>query len=193
LNDLAYGDGLFVGVGEVGHVVTSADGTNWLSQTIDVPQIIGWPAGLYSVAYGAGWFVAVGEQSTVVASQDGSHWSPRDVLLGPFYSLTSVSYAGGSFVAVGNDGLVIQSGNVLAGSLGNARMTLEGLTLDLTGAAGQTYRIQANSGLDMPANWMDVGDVVLPQSGHATFTDSEAGLLPRRFYRTAALPTPQTP
>jgi hypothetical protein len=53
-------------------------------------------------------------------------------------------------------------------------------TLTVEGVAGRQYEIEATEDL---ANWSVIGVVTADASGVASFTDAEAGNLPRRFYR----------
>src|SRR5436305_8237113 len=70
---VAYGNGQFVAVDDVGTITTSADGTNWVQRQ-------SWPQSIYfdlsRVAYGNGRFVAVG--STIETSADGVSWIERE-------------------------------------------------------------------------------------------------------------------
>src|SRR5438046_10329170 len=71
LRGIAYGNGRFVTVGNVGTVFTSDDGTNWTSVNSGFQNI------LNGVTYGHGTFVAVGSAagwsgvSTILTSGDG--------------------------------------------------------------------------------------------------------------------------
>src|SRR5689334_13378296 len=55
LNALTYGNGQFVAVGAAGTILTSLDGSNWISQTSGTTQT------LWGVVVGANSFVAVGD------------------------------------------------------------------------------------------------------------------------------------
>jgi hypothetical protein len=59
---VAYGNGLFVVVGDDGAILTSPDGLNWTVQTS------GTGIDLYGVAYGNGTFVAVGDDGAILTS-----------------------------------------------------------------------------------------------------------------------------
>jgi hypothetical protein len=61
LRGVAYGDGLFVAVGD-GTILTSPDGVSWTRQT---PPTGNW---LYGVTYGNGRFVAVGMYGIILTS-----------------------------------------------------------------------------------------------------------------------------
>src|SRR5947207_10896777 len=77
LSAVAYGNGLFVGVGKQGKILTSRDGTMWTVQASGVS------IDLNAVTYGqktdtSGSFVAVGAASSVLASTNGSNWLQRN-------------------------------------------------------------------------------------------------------------------
>ena len=97
--DVAYGNGLFVGLAPNGtdRVITSPDGVTWTPRTsVD--------GGWSSVTYGNGLFVAVAADGTdrVMASPDGGTWTARSAT--ESNSWYSVTYGSGLFVAVSLDG-----------------------------------------------------------------------------------------
>src|SRR6516164_6448884 len=59
LYSIVFGNGQFVAVGDVGTIVTSADGTNWVAQQSGTPDH------LSGVTYANGQFVAVGFTGTI--------------------------------------------------------------------------------------------------------------------------------
>lgn len=100
LNAVASSSARAVAVGQYGHVVTSADGTNWSAQNVGTNRH------LTDVIYASGRFVAVGalydasgEHSLALTSSDGLTWTER-----PTNSRwwKSVTYGNGLFVAVGD-------------------------------------------------------------------------------------------
>ena len=106
INDVAFGNNLFVAVGSDALIQTSQDGKNWNYSQVEFGQT------LHGVAFGDGKFVAVGEHGLIMFSYNGKVWkkSTNTVL----YSFNSVSYANGMFVLVGNSGVIGTStdGNV---------------------------------------------------------------------------------
>jgi hypothetical protein len=95
LSGLAYGKGLFVGVGAAGAIRTSADGVSWAS------RVSGTTETLRKVNFGNNQFVAVGANGTVVTSPNGITWTRR-LSTGQWTDdLSSVAFGGGVFVAVG--------------------------------------------------------------------------------------------
>ncbi len=100
LNDLAFGNGTFVGVG-IGALVVSPDGSNWLSLDPTVTT-----RGLNGVTYGQGSFVAVASGDTKLHSADGAHWSMSASGPGGVPDLYATAFGDGRFVAVGNHGTI---------------------------------------------------------------------------------------
>lgn len=100
LNEVAYGDGVFVAVGNAGTIITSADGgATWTLR----------PSGtihpLYGITCGNGIFVAVGDHGTVTTSFDGGNtWTPK--VVGSMKCLGGVVYANNTFIVVGEDQVV---------------------------------------------------------------------------------------
>lgn len=87
-NDL----GTCVVVGNHGTILSSATGTNWITQTS------GTIADLQDVIWSGSRFVAVGYEGTILWSVDGTSWNTTPILDSAF---TSVVWTGSQFVAVG--------------------------------------------------------------------------------------------
>jgi hypothetical protein len=104
---IAYGNGVFVVVGNVGQIARSTDyGATW-------GALIGNPFGavtIHSVEYGNGVFVAVANSGEIARSTDyGATWG---ALIGnPFgaNNIYSLSYGNGVFVAAGEAGTMARS------------------------------------------------------------------------------------
>jgi hypothetical protein len=100
LNYIAYGNGLFVVIGDGGISVTSPDGWNW---TVHNHGTGGALAGISSgLAYGGGRFVAVGNSGTdgmVQLSPDGVSWSQPVTI--PSVTLNAIAYGSSEYVACG--------------------------------------------------------------------------------------------
>ena len=86
-NNVTYGNGLFVAVGDY-KVMTSPDGIDWTERSVPYPD---WN----DITYGNGLFVAVGDYGAL-SSSDGVNWTR--VSLG--YDWDAVTYGNGLFVAV---------------------------------------------------------------------------------------------
>jgi hypothetical protein len=106
LERIAYGNGLFVAVGNIDSLIsdaiatvwTSTDGTNWV-------QVQAGPTNMLSgIAYGNGQFVGVGSpvvglSGVIVTSADGVNWVQRQA--GTTNRLSGIGYGNGQFVAIG--------------------------------------------------------------------------------------------
>jgi hypothetical protein len=95
LRRLAFGNGVWVGVGDRGRRSASADGREWK----DVPDTRALDT-LADVAFGNGAFVGVGLHGLRMTTADGTRWS-AGVRGEEGEHLNSVVWAGDRFVAVG--------------------------------------------------------------------------------------------
>jgi hypothetical protein len=93
LEDIIYGNGLFVAVGMGGTILTSEDTVNWNSAPSGTG---GW---FHSITFGFGKFYAVGSSGIIVSSSDGQNWSViSSGISGDLYSIT---FGAGLLVAAG--------------------------------------------------------------------------------------------
>ncbi len=131
LEAVAYGDGLYIAVGEQGTILASADGRAWNDRSA------GGNDEIRDVAYGAGRFVAVGQtvlgsMGFVLTSTDGASWTHADSGSRPSFNGTACGL--GLFVGVGDAGAISTSPD---GVLWTSRHS--GTTNDLFGVtAGDT-------------------------------------------------------
>ena len=102
-NDVAFGNGLFVAVGEDAIIQTSADGKVW-----DFRQVVAGQT-LNAVTYGGGQFVAIGDNGFISRSNDGKTWSQG--FTGLWSKFNGLTFANGQFVAVGTNGTIATSPN----------------------------------------------------------------------------------
>ncbi len=101
LENIFFINGNWLAVGDLGTVLASDDGTNWLRQDTGVLD------NLHDCAYGMGTYVVVGDWGTVLTSTNGVVWHPQ--YAGTFYSLNGITYANGEFVAVGENTTILTS------------------------------------------------------------------------------------
>ena len=115
LDDVVYGNGLFVAVGGSGTILTSQDGVNWTLRTSEGNDLFGVTYGdlflavddLFGVTYEKGTFMAVGWRGTILTSPDGVDWTEQT---SPTRNdLFGVTYGKGTFVAVGDYGTILTS------------------------------------------------------------------------------------
>ena len=122
LNDVAYGGGMWVVVGDGSTIRTSTNGITWTSRTSGTTEY------LYGVAYGGGMWVVVGNGGTILTSPNGTTWTSRTS--GTTQSLLGIAYDGGMWVVVGFSGTILTSTN---GITWTSRSS--GTTQDLQGIA----------------------------------------------------------
>src|ERR1041385_481478 len=90
LQSVAFGNGKFVAVGEVGEVLISDDGVQWDEQPMDTLGLIN------RVVFAGGQFVAVGDNGLIATSPDGFSWASQ--ASGSTNSLTDIAFGNGRFV-----------------------------------------------------------------------------------------------
>jgi hypothetical protein len=105
LGGIAFGDGLFVAVGDFypipsGLIITSPDGANWTP--------IYEPNALLDVIYADSTFVAVGYNGSIYSSTNGANWFLR-YGGAPEYFLGRVAFTNGVFLAWGSGEPTVQS------------------------------------------------------------------------------------
>ena len=123
INDVAFGGGAFVAVGNGGRVLRSTDGITWTQATI-----LG-ASDLEAVAYIDGAFYAVGVGGIVARSLDGASWDVQTVS-------TAISR---NWYAIASTASTI----VIAGSDGHVAHTEDGATWETQDAAYGTTQIRA--------------------------------------------------
>jgi hypothetical protein len=113
----------------------------------------------------SGTFNGLAEGATVTAS-NGVHFA--------------VTYHGGP---TSNDVVLTQSSLPTPPNLtGITHLTNGNISITGTGAPNVTYHVQATTNL-VPPNWVSLGPVTANNLGALSFTDSQTGLYPARFYR----------
>lgn len=107
LRDTAFGDDVFVAVGEGGAIYSSADGSTWEERTSPTTNY------LYYAAYGNGKFVALGASGTALTSIDGVTWSSGNQV-NPPYNAQDLVFRDGQFIALDTSGRVSLSSDGLS-------------------------------------------------------------------------------
>jgi len=100
LRQVAFGDGVFLAVGNGGVLLRSANGTDWERVTSPTADA------LFGVCHGRGLFVAVGQGGRILCSPDGFLWFNIRV---EATALNSVTFANSRFVAAGGQGKIFVS------------------------------------------------------------------------------------
>jgi len=157
-SDVAYGNGLFLAVGEDGTTLSSQDGVQWTPGSCPItPGLDPYPG----LTFGQGAFVAVGDRGTIAASPDGVQWNL--CLSGVSAQLYSATYANGLFFVGGDGGTLLTSGD---GTNWTRRTTGVGTTLwDLAYGNGTLLVLCIDSTLLTSTNladWTNVGNPTSP-------------------------------
>jgi hypothetical protein len=102
IKSVAFGNGIFVAVGDNGTITSSTDGITWTARTSGVST-----NSLYHVSYLNGNFVAVGGGAAggtggVTTSTDGITWTKRTTPATTSTTLNCVTYGNGYYVATGS-------------------------------------------------------------------------------------------
>src|ERR1051326_1135816 len=114
LHGIAYGNDLFIAVGNEGAVVTSADGIKWTVRNSRTEER------LRGIAYGNGTFVAVGYGGAIPTPGQWNGWTARNS--GTDKRLLDVPYGNGRFVAIGWNGILLTSQNGVAWTQRDSRV-----------------------------------------------------------------------
>ena len=103
LNDVAWGAGRFVAVGEGGEIVHSTDGDRWTEASGSAIT-----RDLHGITWGDGHFVAVGDGGGIVHSTDGDTWTEASDSA-TTRALYGITWGGERFAAVGEGGEIVYS------------------------------------------------------------------------------------
>ena len=107
LNDVAFGNSIFIGCGDDGAIETSNNGSNpWSSVTSGASQ------DLNAITYGNNRFISVGDDGKLIKSTDnGSTWGDVNSGVLNSYDLESIAYGNNKFVGVGYKTVIVSSDN----------------------------------------------------------------------------------
>ena len=105
LTEVAYGNGVFVAVGQGGWVMRSVDAVNWVAADSGTTRY------LSAVSFADGQFVAAGQRGKVLSSADGIDWISGNLPVGNW--LYTVSRANDVWVVAGFAGAVYSSCDLL--------------------------------------------------------------------------------
>ncbi|MFZ5824595.1 MAG: WD40/YVTN/BNR-like repeat-containing protein [Bacillota bacterium] len=101
-NSVAYGEGRFVAVGNLGIIAHSEDGLSWQAQQGPTGQ------SLTTVSYGNGYFVAASVGGEILLSRDGLTWEVRQTSGDPTGFSASL-FDGKRFLLTGKGGTILLS------------------------------------------------------------------------------------
>lgn len=110
-NSVAYGNGVYVVVGNGGNINTSSDGITWVSQTSTFGT-----ANIGSITFGNGLFVAISTiNNRIATSPDGITWTTSTTSFSGG-SVRSIGYGNGVYVAGGSQGAINTSNATYIGA-----------------------------------------------------------------------------
>ena len=112
VEDIAFGNGIFVGTGINGRIIKSSDGKNWVPVTTNsINQSLGGNgASMYKMKFLNGNFIAVGggmdinSLFLILTSTDGDNWikQTNDLVNTQWARGFSVTYGNGKYIIIGN-------------------------------------------------------------------------------------------
>jgi LPXTG-motif cell wall-anchored protein len=136
---VAFGNNLFVAVGDQSTIMTSPDGLYWTKRTVPTPPGPG--QSFRGIEYGDGSFVLTGYSGIILTSTDGVTWTQKTS--GTSTNLRGIGFGissgNGTFVTGGDNGVILQSGT----------FTVPGAPTGVTAVAGNA---QATASFTAPAS-----------------------------------------
>lgn len=176
INDLAYGAGRWVAVGDLGGAITSSNAFTWTKANVPA-AVTQAHVNLHGVVYADGYFVVVGDAGTILTSPNGIDWTSRTSAGSA--ALNAVTFGNGSLVAVGLNGTIWQSGPLLHLEVA---WQSNGAALTLSMPSGFQAQIQASSDLN---HWTNLFSIPV-SAAVQTLVDTNGLSGPQRFYQAIA-------
>ncbi len=172
LAEIAFGNGVYVGIGTNG-IFISPDLISW-KPALTKPEVK-----TRNLIFGDGYFLLAGSDGNVYASSNGDYWL-RHYISSQNELRALAAAQDGTLIAVGNNGVILESPLPLE-TIRASLTAPDELLLSIVGLPRTTYRLQRTSSLP-PSGWEDFGIVLL--SNRAT-NWSVGPLTASRFYRFA--------
>lgn len=122
IRSIAYGNNLWIAVGDTGKINTSTDGTTWTSQTSGFASTII----IRSVAYGNGTWVAGGDSANLRTSTDGITWVSRNANFSS-NNIRSIAYGNGIWVIGGQGGRLSTSTDAITWTSRNSNFSFSNM------------------------------------------------------------------
>jgi hypothetical protein len=145
LNEITYGDGLFVVVGDAptrnGTILVSTNGLNWSDRTLNTGKNI------RAVTYGNGLFVAALNDGQIIYGTNpaGVAWQYATTgVIGDGENLRGLTYSNGWWICVGNNGRLLTSTNA---AVWKSRVTRTMKNLHAVRAINGTFVAVGNEGV----------------------------------------------
>jgi hypothetical protein len=182
LHAIAFGNGLYVAVGDSGAIITSSDAITWTN--VSPSTVLSWRG----VAFGNGEYVIMASSPpTYGFSSNAVNWNLsaalRSLTLQPLYSVVS---GDNSFLLIGYQGEVLESGPFVP-PMPQVNLSLKQTDQSLLSFSGPEYHgyeIQSTDGL--PPNWQPLLTVT-NVSATTTLPISTSTNPVARFYRARSL------
>lgn len=161
LNAVAFGDGVFVAVGDSDRAFANPDGNGW------TPFLTGAPA-LDGIAWSQrlGTFVAVGDGGAIVTSTDGVNWAAQNSPT--TFNLFGIAAADEGLIAVGDGGTILVSADAVNWTQRDSGTdaTLYGVAVGRAGTviavgAGATVLVSIDAGVNWQVNSVAFPDVAI--------------------------------
>lgn len=159
-NDIAYGNGVYVAVGNLGKAWSSTDGINWTERSTGA---------LYeylAVHYDGTRFVAVGRNQGRMVSSDGITWDFMETGT-DLMTLNDIVYVNPHYVAVGNAGQVMVYADPLSSGTSYAITDAANLAAVAIGPHSLLGRVVVAIGAD--------GEIYHSQNGGISWTEAVSG------------------
>ncbi|MCR8846359.1 cadherin-like beta sandwich domain-containing protein [Paenibacillus sp. SC116] len=163
INNIAYGNGRWVGVANQGQIIMSTDGVSWSMQALVIsPQ---------AVLYAGNQWVIVGDAGKMYTSVDGETWIQKTTNVSDH--LRSIAHNGSIYVVVGANGTILTSsdGNIWTarkqGATSLNAVTYGGGKFVAVGEGGRIYT--SVDGL----HWVPVASPTAGQLLGVTYADSK--------------------
>ena len=180
MRGVAYGNGVFVVVGDRENILTSADTVTWQTRRTG-PETLRW------VIFAEGRFLAVGGPNSgpalVLSSSNGIDWTGHDLSAATGVTvLRAATYGQGTFLVVGDHGIA-QSG-IFASSFRLGLNYDSGAAVEVFGPLGRTVTIE--SAADVNATWRVRTNITISSWPQSWLDPSPQST--RQFYRVRGVP-----
>jgi protein associated with RNAse G/E len=103
INNVVFGNGIFVGAMQSGSVITSTDGITWTTRDAGFGTTV-----IAAIVYGNDLFIVGGNTALISTSTDGVTWTTRGTIFASGY-VNCLAYGNNLYLAGGNDGQLATS------------------------------------------------------------------------------------
>ncbi|MBF0266494.1 MAG: caspase family protein [Gammaproteobacteria bacterium] len=146
----------FIAVGDVGTVLSSTDGENWIKQDSKTKS------SLYSIAWNTKFWMAVGLDGTILSSTNGIDWQVQHS--STTIALYSIAWHTDTWMAVGVNGTILSSTDGINWQAQDSKTTI---TLHSVAWAGSTWKAVGSNGTILSSSdgviWQEqqIGGIVI--------------------------------